>query len=220
MLNFCRTPWRPAIAVLLGISLVLTLLARAEPVTADPTSDLAPKTYLKYYGLGNYAEVANSPAFSLSNEGLTVAVWMRPDALVFPKREGRQANEQYVHWLGKGQAENQEWAFRMYSLKPPGPRKNRISFYVFSPAGNRGCGSYFQDPVAIGQWIQVVGVADAANKTTSIYKKRGVPASRLLQLRNARTRSGAATLRDQGFCQLLQGRDRTSSHLESAACSK
>lgn len=102
MLNFRRTPWRPAIAVLLGISLVLTLLARAEPVTADPTSDSAPKTYLKYDGLGNYAEVANSPAFSLSKEGLTVAVWMRPDALVFPKREGRQANEQYVHWLGKG----------------------------------------------------------------------------------------------------------------------
>ena len=78
MLNFRRTPWRPAIAVLLGISLVLTLLIRAEPVTADPTSDSAPKTYLKYDGLGNYAEVANSPAFSLSKEGLTVAVWMRP----------------------------------------------------------------------------------------------------------------------------------------------
>ena len=102
ILNFRRTPWRPAIAVLLGISLVLTLLIRAEPVTADPTSDSVPKTYLKYDGLGNYAEVANSPAFSLSKEGLTVAVWMRPDALVFPKREGRQANEQYVHWLGKG----------------------------------------------------------------------------------------------------------------------
>ena len=170
MLNFWRTHWTPAVAVLLGISLILTLLTRAETVTAAPTSDSAPKIYLKYDGLGNYAEVANSPAFSLSKEGLTVAVWMRPDALVFPKREGGQANEQYVHWLGKGQAGNQEWAFRMYSLKPSGPRKNRISFYVFSPAGNRGCGSYFQDPIATGQWIQVVGVADAANKTTAIYK--------------------------------------------------
>ena len=137
---------------------------------AAPTSDSAPKTYLKYDGLGNYAEVANSPAFSLSKQGLTVAVWMRPDALVFPKRQGRQANEQHVHWLGKGQAGNQEWAFRMYSLKPSGPRKNRISFYVFNPAGKLGCGSYFQDPIATGQWIQVVGVVDAANKTTAIYK--------------------------------------------------
>jgi len=105
MLNFCRTRWRPTVAVLLGISLMLTLLTRAEPMTTAPTSDSAPKTYLKYDGLGNYAEVASSPAFSLSKEGLTVAVWMRPDALVFPKREGGQANEQYVHWLGKGQGE-------------------------------------------------------------------------------------------------------------------
>jgi hypothetical protein len=58
----------------------------------------------------------------------------------------------------------------MYSLKPPGPRKNRISFYVFNPAGNRGCGSYFQDPIATGQWIQVVGIADAAKKRSAIYK--------------------------------------------------
>lgn len=129
-----------------------------------------PETYLKYNGLGNYAEVANSPAFSLSEKGLTVAVWMRPDALVFPRHEGGQANEQYVHWLGKGQAGNQERAFRMYSLKPPGPRKSRISFYVFSPAGNRGCGSCFQDPIRTGQWIQVVGVVDAVKKMTAIYK--------------------------------------------------
>jgi hypothetical protein len=115
-------------AALLGISLMLTIPTRAEPATAVSTSNSVPKTYLKYDGLGNYAEVANSPALSLSKDGFTVAVWMRPDTLVFPKREGGQANEQYVHWLGKGQAGNQEWALRMYSLKPPGPRKNRISF--------------------------------------------------------------------------------------------
>jgi hypothetical protein len=57
-----------------------------------------------------------------------------------------------------------------YSLKPPGPRQNRISFYVFNPAGNRGCGSYFQDRLRAGEWIEVVGVADALNKTTAIYK--------------------------------------------------
>ncbi|MFL5282135.1 MAG: LamG-like jellyroll fold domain-containing protein [Rhodopila sp.] len=58
----------------------------------------------------------------------------------------------------------------MYSLKPSGPRQNRISFYVFNPAGHRGCGSYFQDPLRAGEWIEVVGVADALNKTTAIYK--------------------------------------------------
>ena len=45
-----------------------------------------------------------------------------------------------------------------------------MAFKVFSPAGKRGCGSYFQDPIATGQWIQVVGIADAVNKTTVIYK--------------------------------------------------
>lgn len=170
MLNVWRTGLRPAAAVLLSIGLTLSLPSHAEQAAAARASNSVPKTYLRYNGLSNYAEVASSPAFSLSRKGLTVAVWMRPDALVFPKREGGQANEQYVHWLGKGQVGNQEWTFRMYSLKPPGPRKNRISFYVFNPAGNRGCGSYFQDPIRTGQWIQVVGVVDAVNKTTAIYK--------------------------------------------------
>jgi hypothetical protein len=170
MLKIWRTRLKPAAAALLGISLMLSFPSRAEQGAAASTANSVPKTYLKYDGLGSYAEVANGPAFSLSKKGLTVAVWMRPDALVFPKREGGQANERYVHWLGKGQAGNQEWTFRMYSLKPPGPRKNRISFYVFSPAGNRGCGSYFQDPIRTEQWIQVVGIVDAVNKTTAIYK--------------------------------------------------
>jgi Concanavalin A-like lectin/glucanases superfamily len=170
MPNTRRTCSRLTPAALLAISLALSLLHRGEQATAAPTSNSVPKTYLKYDGLGAYAEVTNSPAFSLSDKGLSVAVWMRPDALVFQKREGGQANEQYVHWLGKGQAGNQEWAFRMYSLKPSGPRKNRISFYVFNPIGNLGCGSYFQDPIRTGEWIQVVGIVDAAKKMTAIYK--------------------------------------------------
>lgn len=157
-------------AALLCSALALSLPSRAEGTGAAPRFNQLPATYLEYDGLENYAEVANSPAFSLSNKGFAVAVWMRPDALVFPRREGAKANEQYVHWLGKGQAGNQEWTFRMYSLKLSGPRQNRISFYVFSPAGHRGCGSYFQDPIRAGEWIHVVGIADAAKRTTAIYK--------------------------------------------------
>ena len=68
--------------------------------------------------------------------GFTIAVWMRPDALTFAKTQGSLTNQQYVHWLT-----NHEWAFRMYSqTNPPGPRANRISFYVFNPSGGRGCG--------------------------------------------------------------------------------
>jgi Concanavalin A-like lectin/glucanases superfamily len=48
------------------------------------------------------------------------------------------------------------------------PRPNGISFYLFNPNGGEGIGSYFQEPVQIGQWIHVVGTADG--QTTSIYK--------------------------------------------------
>ncbi|HEV2359669.1 MAG TPA: LamG domain-containing protein [bacterium] len=130
-----------------------------------------PLVDLRFAGSDSYVEVPSSPDFSLGAAGLTVAVWMRPDVLTFSKTEGSQATEQYVHWLGKGERGQYEWTFRMYSLStPPGPRQNRISFYVFQPSGGRGCGSYFQDPITPGEWIQVVGVADAATRQTAIYK--------------------------------------------------
>jgi Concanavalin A-like lectin/glucanases superfamily len=174
MCNFRGSRLRLAAAALFGIVLVSGFPLRAEQSGTASRSAAVPKTYLKYDGIDNYTETASDAAFSLSGKGLTVAVWMRPDALVFPKREGSKANEKYVHWLGKGEPGNREWVFRMYSLKPPGPRQNRISFYVFNPAGNRGCGSYFQDPLRAGEWIEVVGVANALNKTTAIYKNGGL----------------------------------------------
>jgi Concanavalin A-like lectin/glucanases superfamily len=170
MCNFRRHCLRLAAAALFGIVLVSAFPLRAERSGTALTSVSVPKIYLKYNGIGNYAEIASDAAFSLSGRGLTIAVWMRPDTLVFPKKEGSKPNEKYVHWLGKGEVGNREWTFRMYSLQPPGPRQNRISFYVFNPAGNRGCGSYFQDPLRAGEWMEVVGVADALNKTTAIYK--------------------------------------------------
>lgn len=139
--------------------------------TAQPREAGPPHMDLRFTGPGSYVEVPSSPDFSPGASGLTVAVWMRPDVLTFSKTEGSRATEQYVHWLGKGERGQYEWTFRMYSLgSPPGPRQNRISFYVFQPSGGRGCGSYFQDPVAPGEWIHVVGVADAATQETSIYK--------------------------------------------------
>ncbi len=122
---------------------------------------------LTFDGQTTYIEIANSPDFSLATTGgLSVAAWMRPDVLTFPAFQGTG----YVHWLGKGEAGQQEWVFRMYnqtSTDDP-PRPNRISFYVFNPDGGEGIGSHFQDPVVAGDWIHVVGVADAS--TTTIYK--------------------------------------------------
>ena len=72
--------------------------------------------------------------------------------------------------MGKGEAGQQEWTFRMYNETTTDvpPRPNRISFYVFNLAGGKGVGSYFQEPVQVGEWIHVVGIADGQN--TYIYK--------------------------------------------------
>jgi len=155
--------------------------------------------HLFFDGKDAYVEVPNDADFSVEPWGLTVSVWMKPAALTFPKTDGSDACEKFVHWLGKGDVypppdgEQQEWVFRIYSLNPNcptanpalrNPRQNRISFYVFNkkrPEGrpsNLGVGSYFQDPaepVKAGDWIHVVGVAyyyDGVdeNGLTAIYK--------------------------------------------------
>lgn len=124
---------------------------------------------LQFNGIDNYMEVPNSSDFSVATTGaLTVSAWMRPDVLDFPNAEGSG----YVHWMGKGQSgaggPQHEWVFRIYNLDNSENRPNRISFYVFNLSGGEGIGSYFQDPVAAGEWIHVTGVADS--ERTYIYK--------------------------------------------------
>ncbi len=45
---------------------------------------------------------------------------------------------------------------------------HRISFYLFNLDGGLGEGSYFQEPVRPGEWIQVTAVAGEG--TTAIYR--------------------------------------------------
>jgi hypothetical protein len=40
---------------------------------------------------------------------------------------------------------------------------------VFNLSGREGIGSYVQEPVQVGEWIHIVGIADG--ETTSIYKE-------------------------------------------------
>jgi hypothetical protein len=58
---------------------------------------------------GDYVEVPDphSQSFSqpISGAGLTVEVWMRPDALIFSGETGNP----YVHWFGKGMSGIEEW---------------------------------------------------------------------------------------------------------------
>jgi hypothetical protein len=157
-----------------GSIVMLTIAGWMGPHAAGTAAVAAPRApdhFLRYNGSTSYVEVPSASALGVGPAGLTVAVWMRPDALSFPQTEGSRPTEQYVHWLGKGEAGKHEWTFRMYSqTAPPGPRANRISFYVFNLSGGRGCGSYFQDAVVAGQWIHVVGVVNPATHHTAIYK--------------------------------------------------
>ena len=124
-----------------------------------------PRVFLEFDGRSSFVEVPDSPVFSVSTGGvLSVAAWMKPDTLTFAHTEGSG----YVYWLGKGEASRQEWVFRMYSQGNTEGRANRISFYVFDPAGGLGIGSFFEDSVTPGQWIHVVGVIDG--QRTNIYK--------------------------------------------------
>jgi hypothetical protein len=122
---------------------------------------------LVFDGEDDYIEIPDHADFSLATTGqLSVSAWIRPDVLTFPVFQSTG----YVHWMGKGEAGQHEWVFRMYNEQTTDtpPRPNRISFYVFNPEGRLGIGSYFQEPVQAGQWIHVVGTADGEN--TSIYR--------------------------------------------------
>jgi hypothetical protein len=111
-----------------------------------------------------FVVVADSAAFSQpsSGKGLSVEAWLRPDLLVF----SGQTSENYVHWLGKGQAGEFEWGFRFYSQNSSRP--NRISAYIWNARSehgvrNEGAGAYFEDPLQVGAWLHVVGCYDPGN---------------------------------------------------------
>jgi Concanavalin A-like lectin/glucanases superfamily len=116
----------------------------------------------------DYIEIADpghSAAFSqpTSGHGLSVEVWMRPDALTF----AGQTSEKYIHWLGKcDPVSNQcEWGFRFYSQDSPS-RPNRISAYIWNPDGGEGAGAYFEDTLVAGDWIHIVAVFEPGDQQT------------------------------------------------------
>jgi hypothetical protein len=157
--------------------LLFTLLVQVSASALDDPPP--PQIALQFDGSpSNYVEIPTSQDFSVSDGGLTVAVWVRPDTFQFANTEpqGGDPQCQYVHWLGKGEDHQQEWAFRMYRddaiacSGSPSNRSKRISFYVFAPEGGRGCGSYFQDDLLPQFWIHVVGVVDPSTQTVAIYK--------------------------------------------------
>jgi hypothetical protein len=129
---------------------------------AMPNGDLG----ADFNGLGQYLQTSSAPDLSVPTTGVfTFEAWIRPDTLTFPLSEGTG----YVHWMGKGSAQQQEYVARMYNLtntENP-PRPNRISGYAFNLVGDLGSGSYFQDTVTVGQWIYVAIVINTINTSTA-----------------------------------------------------
>ena len=120
-----------------------------------------------FNGTDAYIEIPDYNAFSVPTTGqLSISVWMRPGTLNFPNDEGTG----YVHWLGKGVANQQEWTLRMYSADNIEGRANRTSFYLFNLGGGLGAGSYVQEPVKAGVWYHYVAVADMHTDTIRWYK--------------------------------------------------
>ena len=161
-----------------------------------------PDTAIKLDGRHSYVEIPESEQFSqaASGQGLTIEVWMRPDTLVF---EG-ETNDPYIHWFGKGDTRQYEWAFRFYSKESTRP--NRISAYIWNRAGGLGAGAYFQDPLKPSEWIHVVACYDPGEETNpragvSIFKNgvlRGGPATQsgaLYRTFNIMPNRGTAPLR-------------------------
>src|SRR5262244_3815952 len=74
-------------------------------------------TSLGLDGKGSYIEIPTHLNFSQpsSGHGLTVEVWLRPEALEF----AGDTADPYIYWLGKGQPDANEWALRFYSRTSP-----------------------------------------------------------------------------------------------------
>lgn len=146
----------------------LTMTLSTILVPSGISADLHPATtsYLQFSGDGDYVEIPTAPDLSLGPAGFTISAWLKPDTLEFPRTEGSG----YVYWMGKGERGRYEWAARMYSYtnQENPPRPNRISFYVFNPEGGLGQGSYSQEPVRVGEWIQIT--AWAKQGETAIYR--------------------------------------------------
>lgn len=137
-------------------------------VNGDPAS--------VFDGATQYIEVPDHDALSVPATGiLAIEAWMRPDVLDFPRQEGSN----YVHWMGKGEVNQYEYAARMYSRATTDnpQRPNRISGYAFNLSGGLGTGSHFQDNIIVGRWIHYMLVintvdTDESHPTgyTKIYK--------------------------------------------------
>jgi hypothetical protein len=154
----------------------------------QPPGPMRTDRSVEFDGKRTYVEIPSHADFSVRTHkhGMTVEAWMQPDRLVFPG----EPKKEYLHWLGKGEPEREEWAFRFYS-QTSSDRPNRLSAYIFNPSGSEGAGAYFQDASfwrgakECQPWVHVVACYDPGTREdpkegVSIYingkLKQGPPA--------------------------------------------
>jgi hypothetical protein len=61
-------------------------------------------------GVDQYIQIADDAWSQPTTGALTVVAWIQPDSLSMPAQEGSG----YIHWMGKGEPNEHEWAARMY----------------------------------------------------------------------------------------------------------
>ena len=140
----------------------------------------------------SFIELPDHPDFSAVTKGaLSVVVTMQVHNWA-----GKGSTE-YIHWMGKGEANKHEWTFRHYCW-PSGTgeaktRPKRTSFYCFNLSGGLGAGSYFQDddPVKVDRLI--VGQYDAS--TIEMWKNGLRRDSDPLSGYNIKLQNGSAPVR-------------------------
>lgn len=116
-------------------------------------------------GESAYIEIPSDPDFSIATtKELTISVWIAPDTLNFPNTENN-----YIHWMGKGESGKHEWVLRMYNLNDD-DRPNRISCYAFNLSGGLGSGSYTQETLAKREWIHLAATYNYTQNRIRIYK--------------------------------------------------
>lgn len=145
-------------------------------------------------GYAQYLEVLSSRKLSVRPGGaLTLEAWIRPDVLEFPADE----SDGYVHWAGKGESGQHEYALRMYSRTNSADRPNRISGYAFNLNGGLGSGSYFQDAIRVGEWIHIAVIIQTRTRpgTVDIYKNGVLRDTTPLSQFNVTPHAGNAPLR-------------------------
>jgi hypothetical protein len=81
----------------------------------------------------------------------------------------------------------------MYQQGNSEGRENRMSFYAFNLEGGLGAGSYFQDPIAPGDWIHYAGAMDGTR--TAIFRDGAERDSDLLSGYDITPMNGAAPVR-------------------------